>query len=45
MSDEKIEAMKRAWDRILDVCDEECLNLGDMWHLFKSMTAWLEEVL
>lgn len=45
MSNNNIDSMNRAWDRILEVCDEEGLNLGDMWHLFKSMVAWLEDVL
>ena len=43
MNEEKIEAMKRAWDRILLICEEEDLRLEDIWHLLKSMTAWLED--
>ncbi len=40
-----MDAMSRAWNRILDVCEEEGLSLEDMWHLFKSIVAWLEEIL
>lgn len=45
MSDEKMEAMKRAWDKVIIACAEEGLNTEEKLHLLKSMEAFLSDVL